>query len=168
MPLNDIKTVAEIIALISAAVFFIYKLVDGWGLVNLSIELKAERKPGPESDLVSVLLKLVKGDRGSLELQTIELKCKSAAGPPDIVRITLNYPLKLRANTGLKDEETRVHWETIDEKRPLIHLPPGESTQYSQMFTVPRGAPCTVEAIVVGKRPVSTRRGQWRASVDVL
>jgi len=166
--LDDIKTTAEIIALVAAAVFFVYKLVDGWGLVNLSIELKADRKVGAESDAIAVVLKLDKGDRGSIELQTVELKCKAGDNPPDIVRILLHYPLKLRTSTGLRDEETRVDWDAIDNDRPPIHLPPGESTQYSHIFRVPGGTPCSVEAIVVGKRPVSTRRGQWRASVAVL
>jgi hypothetical protein len=166
--LNDIKTVVEIIAFVAAAAFFIYKLVDGWGLVNLSIELTANRKAGAESDVVAVLLKLIKGDSGSLKLQTVELMCKPTDGPAEVARILLNYPLKLRTSTRLEDEETRVHWDTFDEKRPLIHLPPGESAQYSHMFTIPHGTPCSVEAIVIGKRPISTRRGQWRASVAVL
>jgi hypothetical protein len=36
--LNDIKTVAEIVAFVAATAFFVHKLMDGWGLVYLSIE----------------------------------------------------------------------------------------------------------------------------------
>ena len=60
-----------------------------------------------------------------------------------------------------------IDWDQVDNGRPRLHLAPGESTQYSNVFRVPRGATCTVEAIVIGKRPVSTRFGQWRASIAV-
>jgi hypothetical protein len=39
------------------------------GFGHLSIELTANRKAGAESDVVAVILKLIKGDSGSLELQ---------------------------------------------------------------------------------------------------
>jgi hypothetical protein len=167
MCLNEIKTVAEILALVAAAIFFVYKLVDGWGLVNLSIELNAVRKAGGDSDIVAITLKLKKGDSGSLELHTVELTCEVVNSTSEIFRIPLIYRLRLRADANLNADETRVYWDIPHEAHPQIHLPPGESTQYSHMFSVPSGAPCSVQAIVVGKRPVSTKPGQWRASIAV-
>lgn len=165
--LANIKTLLEITALFLAGTYFVYKLIDGWGLLNLSLELDAHRQLRDDSDVVVIGLKLKKGDRGSLELHTVELMCVFENQKPKVVRIPLIYPLRLRSNTGLRNDESLVHWDQVDNTRPRLHLTPGESTQYSHVFEVPRGAICTVEAIVIGKRPVSTRFGQWRASIAV-
>jgi len=168
--LEKIKSIIEIIAFFAAGSYFIYKLIDGWGLLNLSMELEAERQKGEETDLILIVLKLNKGDRGSLELQTVELKCEVENREPNIVRIPLIYPLKQKSDVELqdKDMETRIKWDKIDTDRPRLHLTPGESAQYSHVFQVPCRETCKVEAIVVGKRPVSIRFGQWRSSISVL
>jgi len=165
--LADARNLIEIIALLAAGGFFLYKLIDGWGLLNLSLELKANRKERNELDLVVITLKLSKGDRGSVELHSVELRCATEDREPELVRIPLIHPLKLKLDGDLQEDETRVKWGQIDDDRPPIHLPPGESTEYSHVFRVPHGALCSVEALVIGKRPLSTRRGQWRASIAV-
>ena len=106
--MDNFRNLIEIIALFAAGSYFIYKLIDGWGLVNLSLELDANRQTGDETDLVAIVLKLNKGDRGSLELHTVELRCSPESGMPDIFRIPLIYPLKLRPEVSLQDDETRI------------------------------------------------------------
>jgi hypothetical protein len=167
MNLSDFHTITELLAFAAATAFFVYKLVDGWGIVNLSIELDAARKSTRGSDIVAVTLRLSKGGSGSLLLDTVELRCELSDGTSENCRIPLNYRLGLRDEERLDIADARVQWEVVDHTRPRIYLPPGESTQYSHMFSVPKGKSCTVQAIVIGKRPVSTRRGQWRASVAV-
>lgn len=168
MSIENIKNIVEIIAFSAAGIYFIYKLIDGWGLINLSVELAAERRIGNTNDLITILLTLKKGDRGSLALASVELRCISNNRNPEVVRIPLIYPLKIKSEDNFNDENTIVHWDKVDETRPHIHLTPGESTQYSHIFEIPNGEKCTVEAIVVGKRPVSTRYGQWRASIAIV
>jgi hypothetical protein len=158
----------EVLALLAAAAFFLFKMVDGWGLVNLSIELAAQRDSGIKGDWVAVNLKLTKGDQGSLELHTVELRClPTGATAGESVRIPLIYPLKRKPEDDLNMNDTRIEWDKVDDSRPRLHLPPGESTQYSHVFNVPVGVPCQIEAIVIGKRPISNRYGQWRASIAV-
>ena len=166
--LEDAKNLIEIVTFIAAAVFLLYKLFDGWGLVNLSLELSAVRHEGTQTDRVVVGLKLVKGDRGSLELHTVELRCtQTNNGHQKLVRIPQIYRLGVKADGGLDPKESRIQWNIVDQRHAYISLPPGESTQYSHTFDIPHAEPCSIEAIVVGKRPVSTRQGQWRASITV-
>ena len=106
--LTDVKTVVEIIAFFAAGCYFIYKLIDGWGLVNLSLELSAGRQKCDETDLVAVVLKLSKGDQGSLGLHTAELRCSVGPGYPEVFRIPLIYPLKLRTEGTHTDRHSLV------------------------------------------------------------
>ena len=70
--LKNTETVLTIIALTSAAGFFIWKLIAGWLILNLEvfIELQRQRK-SDDNDFLAIKLKLQKGNTDALWLEDI-------------------------------------------------------------------------------------------------
>ena len=139
MNVENIKDIAQIVALLGAGIFFIYKMITGYLRVNLSLAIECQRQKsvvGGADDLV-VSLKLQKGPTGSVTLHDAQVR--------------VSY-------------EGTVQALSVSTKSPLLRLVPGEETQLAVACAVPVNAVCLVEVVIVGRRIRSHPFCQWRAS----
>ena len=163
------KNLAEIFALGAAGAFFIYKLFTGYFVSNLSISIECFRQSNMdgESDFLSVTATLDKGDRGSINLHDAQVRATWPNGELTESLIGLNR-LSFKTNNVGNYKVKLVNWRTLSSKFPVLRLTPGEKSHFSCYIAIPTNVPCTVEVIVLGKKPKSWLVGQWRASTTSL
>lgn len=165
--LETIKTVVEITAYASAAGFFVWKVVSGFLIVNLSIEAKAERVPAAEGrDHLAVAVTISKGSIGSLQLHDARVRVTYDEGQQELELIGYN-----RLSSELKDSplsRRRITFERPSKRQPLLFLTPEEKATFSTCTDVPRHKPSTIEAAILGILTGGRRFGQWRSSIVSL
>ena len=168
---ETVKNWLEAFAWACAGAFFVYKTFSGYLISNLSLSISCQRtKAGsehPVTDYLVVTANLKKGDRGAVSLHDLqaqvsptvqgESSCKPLAGAR---RLTSRRSPSTGTFQIVNKESTTA---------PLLNLPPGEETTFSNWFIVPSASPCTVEVTVLGGwRWHSETRYQWRASMVSL
>jgi hypothetical protein len=142
---EHIQNLAEAIALICAAFFFIWKTSSGYLFVNLSVEIKPARTPKSNdaaNHYLVTTVKLIKGDRASLLLTKIHLVIQTAT---EVLKET-----DLDVSTGMN--------------RDIMRLTPGETYQFAHYCEIPANSACTVHAFVQGKKRQSARTAYWHVS----
>jgi hypothetical protein len=154
---------AQFAALILAGLFFAYKLLTGWLMVNLSLSGNLERTTkGDGWDTVVVAITLTKGSLGSARIQSTEVR---ASWPGGSKSRALEGAWRLAVSSSSGVYTVNQPWERA-RKRPLYRLPPNESTVWSCVVDVPTGATCHIEAVVIGVQlPNWWHPGQWRCSL---
>ena len=128
---EDMKNLAEGIALICAAFFFIWKTISGYLLVNLSVGIKLARIPkrnDPANHYLVTTVKLIKGDRASLQLTKIHLVIQTAE--------------------GLKEADLDI---SPCVNGDVMRLTPSESYQFAHYWEISADASCTIHAYVEGR-----------------
>ena len=125
----------------------VWKWAAGWNRINLSLGIENRRNSTPSSgtdDLVSVL-KLKKGDRATLALESIHWvvtsgKNELASVPVDEIKLS--------------------------EVRRTLNITPGEETHFAFHCRVPVEAVCKVTATVMGRslRTVCAPLSVWKAT----
>src|ERR1700730_17948874 len=71
MTAEEAKDIAETIALVSAAGFFIYKAVSGYLYIDMSLTISSERSHASDhEDLLAVTARLKKGSRAAFVFTT--------------------------------------------------------------------------------------------------
>ncbi len=153
--LEQLKTLFEIGAFICAAWFFIYKFNSGYHNVNLSLELKGERKEyDSEKDILILNLELKKGESGSLTIYDISAK--------------INEEKEIYTFIGIKRQSfkgQKINWEKISTSVPNINLSASETTSFSTFAIVPKNKTCTVQVCVLGKKfNHCCKKSQWKTS----
>ncbi|GAX59112.1 threonine synthase [Candidatus Scalindua japonica] len=166
MKTEYMKDIVQIFALFSAGGFFLYKLVTGYLITNLSISLECFRSPGKpdsEKDTLVTIVKFKKGDRGSLELHDAQVKYDMGEDTIEVPLLGLDRRSFL-SETICKKDRKLINWGARSKSSPFIRLSPGEETEFSCSCLVPSGQLCQVEVAILGKRTNHSKVGQWRAS----
>jgi hypothetical protein len=136
---KELSQLAQALALVAAAIFFVWKLISGYLYCNLSLQMQVTRAPKSAGiDYLTTELKLLKGERSSIELKSVKVIVNG-------VGFDLVSPL-------------------ISDGTRMVRLTPGESTHFSHMCEVDSRTACHVEASVDGKPSLLTM-GHWKASV---
>jgi hypothetical protein len=159
---EGIKNCGEGVGFIGAGLFFFYKFISGYLLINMSISVEFKRRNlsvGDEEMLV-ITTKLKKGDQGAVLLHDAQARVsysdKSFIVPfSDIERLSFSH----QSNPSRQ----AIAWSR-SKKAPFIRMSPGEETEFSSTCRVPKQALCKVEVVILGHRPTSGKFGQWRAS----
>lgn len=156
--LNSIELFTKIVAFAAAAAFFLYKLISGFFLIDMSISIATERIAKDESDIdhLGITVTLSKGDRSSVIIEETHIRiiCEGTT----IDRMELNGLNRLDASLLKNGEWVR------DKKRPKLYLSPGEEASFSCVAKVAYGLPCIIEVAIPGRRLNISRLAQWRAS----
>ena len=156
-------------AYLAAGGFFLYKIVTGYLMTNLSVEIscRRERSQKNEKDNLVVTANLSKGERGSVNLHDAQVKVSWDGG-------SVTKPLigadrrSLKAEVVGKSKRNVVNWEERSAKSPFLRLTAGESCQFAAHFEVPSAQICEIELAVLGMKQAGFRVGQWRASTISL
>jgi hypothetical protein len=161
---EDVKAIAETIALISAAGFFIYKIYDGYFFVDLSLSISSKRSHSTdEADLLVITVKLKKGSRGSIRLHDVQAKLSYDEQVQSRAFVGFHRQSYKTDPVGHTDRKT-VNWDKLSVSTPLLRLPPDEKTEFSCYAEVPKRAVCIVEVAVLGRERSWRGLGQWKAS----
>ena len=154
-------------AYLAAGGFFLYKLLTGYLMTNLSTSLSSSRQCDMESgtDHLVVTICLSKGERGSLNIHDAQVK------------VTWRDDEDAKSLIGIdrRSFETEAivprkvaNWEERSAKQPFLRLTAGESCQFAAYFEVPCGQVCEIEFALLGMKQSGFRVGQWRASSVAL
>lgn len=165
-----LKNWTEAFAWACAGGFFVYKAISGYLISNLTLSISCRRKRSKPasgaSDYLVVSANVKKGERGAVSLHDLSAHVSpTVPGEADSKQLAGIRRLTSRETAGGifqigKGQATKV---------PLLNLPPGEETTFSQYFRVPAGELCTVEVTVLGGWQWHGRtRYQWRASTISL
>ena len=168
---EDWKHLAEIVALLAAAAFFVYKLLAGYLFPNLSLELSSCREPigitGKDALVVTVTLS--KGDRGSIRLHDGLVTIKHESPPHMVNERLLGFHRLTSIPTSLGIIQRReIVPDTLSRSAPLLRLTPGDKIIMAAHSQVPSTEICVVEVTLLGKRDGSRKFGQWRGSLISL
>jgi len=157
-----VKYIAEIIALISIAGYFLYQNAAGWKEVSMSIDVNTQRVHDPcdkDKDILGVFVKLKNGNTG-----TIRITDATAA-------------VKYDKTTIVKTLEGIVRYEVENEKviqgkqsieKPRTGLGPNEEILLSTYASVSADAVCVVDVTVLAKRKLRTYCSEGRSATVSL
>jgi hypothetical protein len=165
MNILEAKPYVELFAYVAAGGFFLYKLLTGYLMTNLSVSLSCSRQCAKRNgkDHLIVRVNLSKGERGSVNLHDAQVKVKwnSDAEAKPLIGTDRR---SLKTELVGKSERRVVDWTKQSASQPFLRLTAGESCQFATYFEVPCFQICEIELAVLGMKQSGFRVGQWRAS----
>lgn len=161
--LINLERIATIGAFVSAAGFFIWKIMAGWLIANLEIAIETERQAKDETtDWLSIKILLKKGNTDALWLKDISVKVS------DIKRNEGAQIIQFHEFKSLSVINGEINWDNVNEHIRKYAIAPGEIFQFGCVLEVSNNVPLIVEAAVFGNRRFWRRGFQWRASTASL
>lgn len=165
MKITDITTILTIIASVSAAVFFIWKIIAGWLVVNVEISIEIDRQAQTEKeDLLAFKIIFKKGNTDTLQIKDIQARVSYQQNGEQKQQVEM-FP---EINKLSINDKKIMNWKTLDAKGRKISLSPGESFHVGRFVWIPTATPVIVEAILHGTRKFWKRGFQWHASIASL
>jgi ligand-binding sensor domain-containing protein len=156
------KDLAECLAFLSAAVFFLYKVGAGYLKVDLSMSAKCDRHhtAHQSKDNLVIHVHLKKGPNGSLALHDAKARVMYQDS-----HIEVAFPGIRRSSFEPAPDGAgrKINWK-VSKTSPLLRMIPGEETELTTVCEVPSGEVCKIEIVILGKTDVWSRFGQWKAS----
>jgi hypothetical protein len=166
---ENLDLLLKVFALVSAGLFFSWKLIAGWLIINLSLAVSTQRQYLDEQhDVLAITLTLDKGPTDTLRLSSVSVRVAPDPPAPSSTAQTVTFSEVRELQV---DSDGNVIWpepETPRSKKKVITLSPGERTQFARSILVSRDVPYLVEASVTGWRHFWWRYFQWRASAVSL
>jgi hypothetical protein len=154
------KDGAQVIALFCAGAYFIVKALQGFFVVDLSLDLELKRIPMSQSefDYLIATARLKRGSQGSFKVQQAVAILRQNGNAVEMKKLGIE-----RYQTVKKDGY-QILIDSKVKSVPTLNLAPGDETTLSAWWKVDRLEPCVVEVVVVGTKFRSSKRAQWRAS----
>ena len=161
------KTATEVAAFSGATMFFGYKAVTGYLIVNVSLSARANRvRADADWDHLAVAATIEKGSSGSLELHEAKARVSwtGTAEEHSLVGIErLSY-----VTDPNPPHRKRLTFGGVSRSRPVLRLAPGEHATFSAALKVPQSEVCMIEVAVTGRLTSGWKQGQWRTSIVAL
>ena len=172
MDLTLLKDSGQIFAWTAAGAFFAYKFCTGWFHPDLSLGLLCERKPVPTGttsapiEVLTLVATVKKGPNMTIRLVDFQ------------ARITFGDQAMEKRFEGIERrcvKDQKIQWTDPPSKGPIfLSLAPGDETQFSTFFEVPRDTICVASVILFARNFVPGLKSQrenrkpnphqWRAS----
>jgi hypothetical protein len=113
MIILEIKPYVELFAYLAAGGFFLYKLLTGYLMTNLSVSISCVRQCTNKNgkDHLIVTVDLSKGDRGSLNLHDAQVKVRWQ-GDEDAKSLIGTNRRSLKTETINKVKIRKVNWKS--------------------------------------------------------
>src|SRR5262245_3641307 len=118
------KDLTEAFAWVAASLFFGYKAAAGYLVINLSVSARARRQSARnrhKDDLV-IMVRLAKGDRGSLVLEDAAVRVRP--GPQEPIPLQGQGRLSHKTETSGPRRRRHILW-TPSRSAPFLRLTPG-------------------------------------------
>ena len=162
---EQMKDGLTVVGIFLGAMFFMYKVLAGWMLLNLSVSLDLQRvhSANDKEDYLLIKSKLTKGDVDGMRIQHAELQITpDPEGKLSYKTMRLAEIYRLAVTTA-----GDVSWDQPDKGNPTLTLALSETLEASQYLKVSREVAYKVEIVVIGSRlnvPILPQTAQWRAS----
>ncbi len=161
-----VKDLFQVVALMAAAGFFLYKVIAGHLFPNLEVSLDCSRQPNSHSgkDFLKITVTLTKGEYGTLRIHDVQARItseNSAARFVSFIGVDRRSFLCERFNG---QERKIIDWVNRSKQNPFLQISPKEKTQFSAYTEIPQEVPCAIDVAILGKILASWKFGQWRAS----
>lgn len=161
---ETLKVWAETIAYGSGGVFLIYKVVSGYFITDLSMEVSCERfLRGDQKEDLAVTAVLKKGEKGTVRVHDAKILVTDQYG-----HLVDEQPLIGIDRLSFTTDDLgrmRIAFDRISEQVPWLSLPPGDETQFAALCHVPAAQPYVVHVVILGRKLWGGKTAQWRASV---
>ena len=169
MNITQIKDLVTILAAGGALLYFGYKALSGWMLINLDVLIATERLPADvTNDHLAVKVTLAKGKIDSARLVAAEIRVSPIANPD----AKQPEPCEFHGIRRLAfDAAGRAEWTKEDFPNRLLTLAAEEKMELGEYFLVSAGVPYRIEVVVRGDRFRGRKLpslSQWRSSIVVL
>lgn len=163
MLIDKLETSLKIASIAAAAVFFLWKILTGWLIINLQVSLDLKRQAfDAKNDILAMQLNLQKGAIDTLWLQDITLRVTAESLPGKSAVIEFPEIHQLAVANG------KLNWSSQNQEDKKITLSPDESMQLAKFISIPKGEVALVEAAVFGDRTFWSQGFQWRTSAISL
>jgi len=164
-----VRDVATVLGVFGALLFFGYKILAGWMLINLNVAIATERRTtaNDQDDHLVIKVVLEKGKVDAARLLGVEMRLSPVETneAPFFVREVSNTQRVARNENG------RINWDAIDTRKKYLNLSTEERAEFAEHFRVPPDVVYRVDVVVTGDRfrdRVIPSLSQWRASAIVL
>lgn len=161
MNYENLKNIAETLAILAAGIYFLYKFIDGWLEINMTVDSAINRHQGLSGeDQVAVGVKLKKGDKGTLRIITAQLR---VTFPENSNREPITEEIRGFKRKTLSEE--KINWDQSDDRK--YRITPNEELHLASYIKVPSEQVCVIEIIVIALRDFhlfSLRPAQWRST----
>lgn len=165
--LTELKELAEIGALLSAAGFFLWKLWRGFLDVNASLNVSVDRgHANINADYLAISVTIRKCGSGSLAIHDARAQL-TYGGVVKECELRGYERLAFR----IDDRErwrTRIVFGTRHKSSPVLFLSPDEQATFSAFEEISCAVPCIVDVSISGRLVRSSRTAQWRSVVVSL
>jgi hypothetical protein len=141
------KITVEIVAVIAAGLFFVYRFSTGWMSANMDVAIESSRAHMSEAeDYLAITVKLDRGEYGTLQLGQAQVRITFLDSTAKPVLIDL------LGTQRLSDVDGTLHWELVAQDDPLLNLHAKEKSQFAAILKVPRNAACVIETAFLTHR----------------
>jgi hypothetical protein len=163
------KTIAETAAYVAGFLFFVYKALTGYLIVNVSVSGTTDRARATEKeDNLTISATLKKGKNGSVDLHDararVSYETTEGTRAKEVSFIGIE---RLSFNSG-SAERKLINFTKPSVSNSFLRLAPEEEATFSGVTRVPCSATCVIEVAFIGKRSWSWKVGQWRTSLVSL
>jgi hypothetical protein len=145
-----VKGVAEFIAWISAAAFFLYKVSSGYLISGLSMKVECCRTIINGESFVAVTVITKKGSMGTTQLHDAMIVIRDLS-----TGAIVGEPTRFKTIRRLACDINRSPLEIIPDKissdAPLLNFAPGDEMQFAGVAKLPDNGLYLVEAVILGK-----------------
>lgn len=161
--MGDLDPWLKVAALVGAGIFFVWKLLTGWLIINLKVSIKLDRLPkSRNADHLAITVLFEKGSTDSIWLQSVSARVKWP-GHTDPKPIDMSEEFR-----WLIVDQKGIGWDQHRDGYGPIALSPGEAMSVARAATVPADVPLEVEVAAYGKRTFWPRGFLWRTSAVSL
>lgn len=172
---QSIDVLLKCVLAIAAAFFFLYKIIAGWLIMNMSVSIRTDRqRRDKDSDHLAVAIVLEKGSTDSVHIIDIRVRVTNLQNQNSIRQeqsndetVYQNEDVVIAGFTRLEDTDRKASWNPSS-RRDRLAISPGEKVEYAAYTPVPHDAPVLISVVVLGDRWLSkTWNGyynQWRVS----
>ena len=166
MDFDTAKSIIEVVALLSATLFFLYKVLEGRTCVNMSVDVESRRwsSDDPTINLLRIEVILTKGDQGMLALYDVCARVTSMDESTPFTTVTRFAGVNRLATNAANMKCESIAWEMPDSNTPNLRLSSGESTRLAAVARVPSRVPVLIDVAIAGRRLWSPMKSQWRAA----
>lgn len=160
---ENIKNIAETIAIFAAAGYFLYKALTGWLVANLEISIETDRHSTDKKDLLAFKINLKKGSIDTLQIKDIKARIYTInMVTQQIEEIIQEFDFSEIERLKV-DNKGKILWGSTIKKN--VSLSPNESFHLGRYCEVTKGQPVIVEAVLFGDRTFWKKGFQWKATV---
>lgn len=169
----DVDACLKIAGAVAAALFFSWKLITGWLIINLSVIVSVDRKRVGSIELLKIRVDLEKGSTDTVWLTGCQARVRRVE-PRDLIQDPSIKCESKGVNFDLADtrrwqiQKDKIVWDVPQTGKHLT-LSPGEKARFEFAGIVEAGETYLVESVVTGYRAFWRWRGfQWRATAVSL